>query len=64
LLEVYGRLPSTVNYPKSHKDRRSKLFKLSARRRFAQKHIEFVGHPVPFDVKDLLPKDVLTGIGQ
>jgi hypothetical protein len=26
--------------------------------------LEFVGHPVPFDVKDLLPKDVLTGIGQ
>ena len=32
---------------------------LPNRRRYAEKHVEFVGYPLPFDVKDVPSKDVL-----
>jgi UDP:flavonoid glycosyltransferase YjiC (YdhE family) len=34
-------------------------FLLSNRRRYAKKHVEFVGYPLPFDVKDVPRKEVL-----
>ena len=34
-------------------------FLLPNRRRYAETHVEFVGYPISFDVKDVPPKDVL-----